>query len=549
MKCRKSVAELTAAERAGYVQAVLDLKDPTKSPSRIPAAQIAVTNGGGQPNRYDDFVYLHNVVGLGAHRGSAFGPWHREYLRQFEHDLQQISGNAELTIPYWDWTTDRSPGDPGFPFITDFMGGFGNAMTGVVSTGPFADPATWRINIRRSTDPEVRLKRSRGLPAAADLPTRDDVLLALGVTPFPDGRWPAAYDAAPFNGNPPQTNPEFANQMLASFRKYLEVLLHDGIHNWIGEVWQVSPTVRDGGHMSFPAVSVNDPVFFLHHANVDRLWAIWQRKTPTPAYAPVTGADTGHNALDTMIQFGDQSAFTLPLLAHPGDHQDHQVVGPWYDTDPPHAVLSSTVLAFGDVAEQLTVSASVQFMVSTCQPVTLTVTSLTGANFTLPQGPVVVADHQPGVDVQAVDLEVAFHATGPLGVAQQGSLNIDIGYADRDGYDASAPGSTVLLDSVTVALSATPVEQPVVRPVGPREQVAAGHDRQGGTSGMGDHGHSHDHENLAFEMLRLDTEGHVKRVEITRDTGGYDESGNDPGTKPVPLAPDPDGKETGGVRS
>jgi hypothetical protein len=106
----------------------------------------------------------------------------------------------------------------------------------------------------------------------------------------------------------------------------------------------------------------------------------------------------------------------------------------------------------------------------------------------------------------------------------------------------------VLLDAVTVALSATPVEQPVVRPVGPREQVAAGHDRHGGTSGMGDHGHSHDHENLAFEMLRLDEEGHVKRVEITRDTGGYDENGNDPGTKPVPLAPDPDGKETG-VRS
>ena len=75
MKCRKSVAELTAAERAGYVQAVLDLKDPTKSPSRIPAAQIAVTNGGGQPNRYDDFVYLHNVVGLGltAARPSGHG--------------------------------------------------------------------------------------------------------------------------------------------------------------------------------------------------------------------------------------------------------------------------------------------------------------------------------------------------------------------------------------------------------------------------------------------------------------------------------------------
>jgi Common central domain of tyrosinase len=544
MKCRKSVAALTAAERAAYVQAVLDLKDPTKSPSRIPAAQIAVTNGGGQPNRYDDFVYLHNVIGFGAHRGSAFGPWHREFLRQFEHDLQQVSGNPELTIPYWDWTTDRAPTDPGFPFTTDFMGGFGNSLTGVVSTGPFADPTTWRINIRRSTDSTVSLKRSRGLPAGSDLPTRDDVLLALGVTPFPDGRWPSAYDAAPFNGDLPQTNPEFANQVLASFRKYLEVLLHDGIHNWVGEVWQVSPTARDGGQMSFPAVSVNDPVFFLHHANVDRLWAIWQRKTPTPAYAPVTGANVGHNALDTMIQFADQSAFTLPLLPHPADHQDHQAAGPWYDSDPPHVALATAALGFGDVVEQLTVSASVQFTVSTCQSVTLTATNLTGTHFTLPQGPVVIAAHQPGADVQTVDVEVAFQATGPLGIAEQGSLTIDISYTDHDGYDASAPSSTLLLGSVTIALSATPVEQPVEQPVGAVQHLATGHAQHGGTRGMGGHEHDHGHENMAFEMLRLDKEGNVEQVDIARDVSGYDEHGNDPGAKPTTPAHDRVDKQT-----
>lgn len=104
MQCRKSVSDLTPGEKTTYRQAVLDLKT---APSRIPNAQTAVTNGGGTPNRYDDYVWIHNVIGGGAHRGPAFGPWHRELLRQFELDLRQVSGNPDICIPYWDWTTAR----------------------------------------------------------------------------------------------------------------------------------------------------------------------------------------------------------------------------------------------------------------------------------------------------------------------------------------------------------------------------------------------------------------------------------------------------------
>src|SRR3954454_23902556 len=101
MECRKSVADLTLTEKTDYVNAVLALKDPTRAPSMITAAQTMVTSGGGTPNRYDDYVWMHNQVGGGAHRGPAFGPWHREFLRQFEFDLRQVSGNDEITIPYW----------------------------------------------------------------------------------------------------------------------------------------------------------------------------------------------------------------------------------------------------------------------------------------------------------------------------------------------------------------------------------------------------------------------------------------------------------------
>lgn len=42
--------------------------------------------------------------------------------------------------------------------------------------------------------------------------------------------------------------------------------IHDGIHNDVG----------GGGHMSNPAVAAFDPLFFLHHANVDRVIALWE---------------------------------------------------------------------------------------------------------------------------------------------------------------------------------------------------------------------------------------------------------------------------------
>jgi tyrosinase len=32
--------------------------------------------------------------------------------------------------------------------------------------------------------------------------------------------------------------------------------------------------------------SPNDPVFFLHHCNVDRIWAAWQLAHPTATYVP-----------------------------------------------------------------------------------------------------------------------------------------------------------------------------------------------------------------------------------------------------------------------
>lgn len=52
--------------------------------------------------------------------------------------------------------------------------------------------------------------------------------------------------------------------------------LHDTLHNVLGT----------GGHMEFIMYSSFDPIFFLHHTNVDRLVAIWQALNPSSWVEP-----------------------------------------------------------------------------------------------------------------------------------------------------------------------------------------------------------------------------------------------------------------------
>jgi hypothetical protein len=55
--------------------------------------------------------------------------------------------------------------------------------------------------------------------------------------------------------------------------------VHGSVHIWVG------------GLMSSPGTAAADPIFWMHHANLDRLWWVWQT---TPGNAgknpPLSGA-------------------------------------------------------------------------------------------------------------------------------------------------------------------------------------------------------------------------------------------------------------------
>lgn len=467
MKCRKNLRTLFAeynsaspAEKPNTAlmklkKAILALKNPALHPSQLisrPDVTTAIANdiamgmlgpGSTLVSRYDDFVWVHHqVMMLGpndpggpnfAHRGPAFGPWHRELLKLYEQELRNAAGDPDLTLPYWDWTKDRSAADPGFPFTTDFLGGDGAANPNdKVTTGDFSQASGWTLNCDEEGFGFLRRRFGGDGPG---LPTPDSVKAALGITP---------YDSSPWN---------WSATTASSFRNTLEGWvgprqIHNAVHRWV-----------DGSMQ--PGTSPNDPVFFLHHCNIDRLWAVWEQKNPGAAqYLPnnSTPAASGLTRLnENMSTFGRTATdryFGVDVA--PSGVLNSKAIT-WYDSDLPElSNETGGTLAFTGIPEGLTSYKAVKFKVTGCRPVHFRITGAPTGNFGLTSlGTEFVAnpDDQAGFYYGYVWVQLAAVA-GPI---PGSSVDIQAYIVDQEGYFAASEGGEYPLGDFHVGLTATTV--------------------------------------------------------------------------------------------
>ncbi|MGW5674604.1 tyrosinase family protein [Streptomyces sp. NPDC003860] len=252
MPVRKNQRDLTPVEKRRLVDALLELK---------------------KSGRYDDFVDLHGEFYVtdgerrprAAHMTPSFFPWHRRYLLEFERALQEV--DERVTVPYWDWTVDSSPTSS--LWADDFLGGTGRSGDRQVMTGPFAHRnGGWRIN-SGALDGRF-LTRDLGRPAdPLTLPTRDDVARALRQSQYDEQPWDSTA-----RGGFRNTVEGWAAGTPERWR------MHNRVHRWVGG-------------LMLGASSPNDPVFWLHHAYVDLLWARWQQAQPRAGYLPRTPLPSG----------------------------------------------------------------------------------------------------------------------------------------------------------------------------------------------------------------------------------------------------------------
>ncbi|HEX6115564.1 MAG TPA: tyrosinase family protein [Solirubrobacterales bacterium] len=306
---RAAAQDLSAEEKRTFTDAVLELK---KMPSPFE----------GYENRsyYDTFVKWHkdafNCDEETAHMGPNFLPWHRHFLILFEAALEKAAGEP-VGIPYWDWT---DPESTNAVFRNDLMGGNGDIEKGyALTSGPFRK-GEYRLNVLdpKANDPlglRYVVRQIGTFPSNETLPTERDVDRALtrpeyDVVPFNDQSDPGLSFRNNLEGWRGQIGQKCVDGLLtpltgpgAEAKKHD---LHNGVHLWVGGIEGERQGTMDLN------TSLNDPVFWLHHANIDRIWQAWI-EDHGEEYEPAGGwPEPDENLNQAMVPFDEVGQRVTP---------------------------------------------------------------------------------------------------------------------------------------------------------------------------------------------------------------------------------------------
>lgn len=347
-----------------------------------------------------------------AHRGPSFLPWHRYFCRELELTLQ--TKNPNVTLPYWSWSADAAnPLGAALwntnPAQSIYIGGDGTGPGGTVTTGPFAG---WTALVEDSVGNLV--PRPGGI--LRDLGSNPNFGGGIGVPAFPTTQQVddaiqnmTVYDSSPWRGSSANSFRNRLEGWLTTLAGENGSQLHNRVHIWVG------------GDMG-PGTSPNDPVFFLHHCNVDRLWALWQYAHPASGYLPAGGGPIGHNLNDVMQQLTTAGATPAACLDY------RRSMGFIYDTDPPLVDLPEATLNFQEVPTLETSWRAAAFQVRAGSTIHLEIVAGSG-----PAAPFSVTalgssvTHVPPVDnapYDTVRLWFAFTGAAAPGPSPSGSVQI-----------------------------------------------------------------------------------------------------------------------------
>ncbi len=219
--------------------------------------------------------------------------WHRAYLGWFEQTCRELSGDPDFALPYWDWTAEPRIPAAMFDDVLDpnnagFIARFDDFKTKFEDVVAKAD--YWKRNWNPGDDIlkfQYGQLLTRGIRFPKDLwfdiidnPMGKfffDQPLARGLTKGNPDLDRETKDAVALKTIYPALASRdfitFGSSKAGSHHRVtgsgvLESLPHNLVHNCIG---------TPSGFM-YDFLSPVDPIFFLHHANIDRLWDVWTRK-------------------------------------------------------------------------------------------------------------------------------------------------------------------------------------------------------------------------------------------------------------------------------
>lgn len=243
---------LLAYARGVAAMKALAKKDPSNAANWVNQAAIHERRAAPIPGRLEDQC---------QHTTWFFLPWHRMYLYWFEQIIRSHLGaeGEGWALPYWNYTDSKVAGSRALPpaFREQHLpDGKGNPL----------------FIAERQRFP-VDVNGGRALPAVAVETTR-----AMREAVFSR---PATGITGGFGGR--RTSPLFHHGPEGQGAGVLEAVPHGTVHVQVG---------GKGGFMSAFSTAALDPIFWLHHANLDRLWEEWRR-------APSSGHPAGSNPTDS----------------------------------------------------------------------------------------------------------------------------------------------------------------------------------------------------------------------------------------------------------
>jgi tyrosinase len=355
LRVRRSLLELQTQYEQGNKKPLEDVMRAWKGIKELPPddPRSFFNLGGyhGEPFRGAGWGFGNNAFwgGYCNHGNVLFPTWHRAYLFKLEEAMRSIKGCENVTLPYWD-ETDSYSLTKGIPWALTVQTFELDGQTIPNPLRSFVFPVTITDNI--STDGSLYTKpkgyETVRFPFSGLVGTAD----AQKTSAQHNSQWTYDQGVAQLNQNivnwltlqtvnipPDGTNPsgpipagvhqQFVDCLNApnytvfsnttSMQQWNE--LNDGAavvaleapHNSIhlavggydvtsvpGQNGDASPIVGANGDMGENDTAALDPIFFFHHANIDRIFWLWQKKWGRTETLDIIAGYPGTNSSDNQ---------------------------------------------------------------------------------------------------------------------------------------------------------------------------------------------------------------------------------------------------------
>lgn len=265
-KHRKEVADLTADERTQLIDAMHWVKEGCQPDGCGSFQTVHPPSGGTLDWELMEFFTDHVRYGTDAHGQWKFFPWHRKYLKDYESKLQLY--DPCVTIPWWDWTQDVDNTDGNFHknWITAAGTDWGAISNddSIVGSGTSDGMKVGRFRCNEGVDAGHNDTAVVGNDWSSGSSTLGNCLWRNSATGFisslPDDAMIADYMS--------RTDYDGWDSLMD-----FESSPHGTPHVMVGGTGSVRGQMGNGR-------SPFDPIFFIHHAGVDKLWWDWQNADP-----------------------------------------------------------------------------------------------------------------------------------------------------------------------------------------------------------------------------------------------------------------------------